>query len=184
MEKKISTGDYFKLQETNRPMELVYGYVREPPSPFYSHQVVVGRMFRLLAAHVEQSHLGVVCVAPLDVILDQETDLIVQPDLLFVAQARLEIVKDQVWGAPDLVVEVESPTSEHRDRTLKLTWYRRYGVKEYWQVDPRDRRIDIVDCVSNTRTALAAHDRVQSKILPAFAATVEEFFNQARFPVP
>lgn len=176
MEKKISTGDYFSLQETNRPMELVYGYVREPPAPFYSHQAVVGHIFRLLAAHVERDNLGVVCMAPLDVVLDQDADLVVQPDVLFIARARLDIVKDQVWGAPDLVVEVASPTTEHRDRTLKLTWYRRYGVKEYWQVSPSHRRMEIADCESNTRRVFAADEQVQSKVLPEFGATVAEFF--------
>ena len=60
------------MPETNRPAELVYGFVREPPTPSYGHQTVVGRLFRLLSAHVEERHLGEVCVSPMDVVLDKE----------------------------------------------------------------------------------------------------------------
>ncbi len=178
MDKRVTTDEYFKLPESNRPMELVYGYVREPPAPFYSHQSVVGHIFRLLAAHVERGDLGAVCISPLDVVLDKESDLVVQPDVLFVAKARLGIVRDQVWGSPDLAIEVASPSTEHRDSTLKLTWYRRYGVKEYWLVYPRDRRIEIIDCETNMRRVFAERERVESKVLPEFEATVAECFGE------
>lgn len=176
-EKKITVDEYFRYPETNRPMELVYGYVREPPAPFYSHQTVVGKLFRLLTEHVEHHRPGVVCVSPLDVVLDAESALVVQPDILFVARERLSIVRERIWGAPDLVVEVASPTTEHRDRTLKLAWYRRYGVKEYWMVDPRARRIEIVDCESSALQSFAAHEPVRSKVLPEFDATVAKIFD-------
>ena len=119
MEKKITVDEYFRYPERNRPMELVYGYVREPPSPFYSHQEVAGKIFRVLSRHVERYRLGVVCISPLDVVLDKESDLVVQPDLLFVANARLGIVRDRVWGPPDLTVEVLSPGTVRHDRRSK-----------------------------------------------------------------
>jgi Uma2 family endonuclease len=174
MEKKIAVDEYFRDPETNRPMELVYGYVREPPAPFFSHQSVVGKLFRLMAQHVEHHRLGVVCVSPLDVVLDSEAALVVQPDILFVAHERLDIVRERIWGAPDLVVEVASPITEHRDRTLKLAWYRRYGVKEYWVVDPRNRRIEIMDGESNALRSFSAHERVVSKVLPDFDVSVAQ----------
>ena len=105
-QKRISLDEYFRFPETNRPMELVYGYVREPPAPFGDHQLSVGRVFTMLDAHVRERHLGHVFVSPLDVILDRDAALVVQPDVLFIAKARLKIVRGHVWGAPDLVVEV------------------------------------------------------------------------------
>jgi Uma2 family endonuclease len=86
----------------------VYGRFPEPPAPFFSHQQLVLQVARLLQDHVEPRRLGRVAIAPLDVILDEEAALIVQPDVLFVSAERLSIIHNQVWGAPDLVVEVLS----------------------------------------------------------------------------
>lgn len=81
--------------------------------------------------------------APLDVVLDREQHLIVQPNLLFVNLERLGIVTDRVWGAPDLVVEILSPGSEALDRGYKQALYARYEVAEYWIVDPKAKVIEV-----------------------------------------
>jgi Uma2 family endonuclease len=175
MEKKITVDEYFTFPETIRPMELVYGYVREPAMPFGDHQLVVVRLATLLDAHVRERNLGRV-FPPMDVVLDRETGLVVQPDLLFISTHRMNIVPDRVWGAPDLVVEVASPSTEHRDRTLKLAWYRRYGVKECWLVYPRDRRLEVVDCQSGERLPFAGEERIRSKVLPEFDQTAGACF--------
>ena len=116
----MTTDEYLHSYETNRPRELTYGIVREPPAPFFSHQEVVLKTARLLADHVEKNNLGKVGVAPIDVILDADRSLIVQPDVLFVSNERKALIRDQVWGAPDLVVEVLSPGTAAHDRTQKL----------------------------------------------------------------
>ena len=121
--------EYLTAEETNRPRELSYGILREPPAPFFSHQAVVLRIARILSEHVESLHLGQVGIAPLDVVLDPARALVVQPDVLFVSNDRLASVHNQVWGAPDLVVEVLSPGTEAHDRGDKLEWYRQYGVQ-------------------------------------------------------
>jgi Uma2 family endonuclease len=125
-------------------MELVYGVVREPPAPRYGHQSQLTRLASLLIAHVEGYDLGDVCVAPVDVVLDEDKSLVVQPDIIFVARERLHIIRERVWGPPDLVVEVLSPRTAHRDRTTKLDWYRRYGVAECWLVDTKRRSVDVI----------------------------------------
>ena len=84
-------------------------------------------------------------MAPVDVVLDRDRALIVQPDVLFVSAARLSIIRDQVWGAPDLVAEVLSHSTKHRDRGEKLGWYRQYGVRECWLVDLYDDSVTVVD---------------------------------------
>jgi len=140
----ISTCDYLADAETTRRRELVYGVVREPPAPFYNHQHLLTRLAVLLSAHVDERGLGEVCVAPVDVVLDARRALIAQPDLVFIAARRLDIVDEQIWGAPDLVVEVLSPGTARRDRTTKLGWYRKYGVREYWLVDPAAESIAVV----------------------------------------
>jgi Uma2 family endonuclease len=107
--KPLTVEDYFQLPETVRPMELVYGVVREPPAPGYGHQLAVTRLAVLLALHVREHDLGQICVSPVDVVLDTSAGLVVQPDIIFIAHANRGIVCDRVWGAPDLVVEILSP---------------------------------------------------------------------------
>ena len=172
----MTAKEYFTLPETNRPSELVYGVVREPPSPAYGHQKVVGALFRLLIGHVEEHGLGDVCVSPVDVVLDEAAGLIVQPDLIFISAERLSIIQQHVAGAPDLVVEVLSPSTEHRDRTMKLDCYRRYGVREYWIVDADLRTIEIVDCGTGARQSFTETQRLRSRLLPAFAAAPGDVF--------
>ena len=143
----MTTKQYlYDTAETTRRRELQFGVLREPPAPFWSHQLVVLHIARTLIDHVEAHDLGLVNVAPIDVILDEAENLIVQPDVLFVSQARRAIVLDRVWGAPDLVVEVLSPGTERHDRTEKLEWYRRYGVRECWLVDLIEEQIGRASC--------------------------------------
>jgi len=141
----VMTADeyLYDTDETNRPMELEFGLPREPPAPFYSHQVLVLRTAQLLSNYGE--HLGQVVVAPIDVVLDREKALIVQPDVLFISNERKAIIRDQIWGAPDLVVEVLSPGTAAQDRTQKRGWYRQYGVREYWLVDPAQSQVTLLD---------------------------------------
>ena len=134
--------------------------------------LVVLKIVRRMADHAERAGLGVVAVAPLDVILDAGRSLIVQPDILFVSKERTSIIRDQVWGAPDLVVEVLSPGTAAHDRTDKLGWYRQYGVRECWLVDPAASRITVFDFTgaSPTFRAFEPPATVRSEVLADFAA--------------
>src|SRR5450756_1169623 len=116
----MTTWEYLDTEETNKRRELTYGMVREPPAPFFCHQSVVLKVARMLCDHVEPRGLGRVGIAPIDVILDRDRALVVQPDVLFVAAERESIIRDQVWGAPDLVVEVLSAGTVARDRDEQL----------------------------------------------------------------
>lgn len=176
MERRINTADYFRMPETNRPAELVYGVVREPPAPLYGHQKVVGQLFHLLKMHVENEQLGEACVSPIDVVLDELGALVVQPDVVFVAKERASIIRNHIAAAPDLVVEVLSAATEHRDRTIKLAWYRRYGVRECWLANPRTRTVDIVDCATGTTESFAGGHAIRSNVLPGFSASADDCF--------
>ncbi len=169
----------YDMDETNRIRELAMGVMREPPAPFFSHQTVVLKIARLWGDHVERSHLGRVAVAPVDVVLDRERALIVQPDVLFVSTERLSIINDQVWGAPDLVAEVLSPGTEQHDRGEKLGWYRQYGVRECWLVDLSLEQVTVVDFTGPfpiyrvTRGA----DAIRSSVLPTLEASALSLFS-------
>ena len=93
----MTTDEYlYDTEETNRIRELAMGVVREPPAPYFSHQQLVLKVARVLAAHVEPRQLGQLAIAPVDVILDHEKNLVVQPDVLFISTERLSIVRNQV----------------------------------------------------------------------------------------
>lgn len=158
----------YDTPETLRRRELRYGVLREPPAPFWSHQLVVLHIARKLIDHVEARDLGLVNVAPIDVILDEKEHLIVQPDVLFVSMDRRAIVRDQVWGAPDLVVEVLSPGTERHDRREKLQWYGRYGVRECWLVDLIKERVVVMDLAADPPVERIAGGAqcVRSSVLP------------------
>lgn len=165
----MTTNEYlYSTEESNRIRELAMGVVREPPAPFFSHQSLVLKVARVIAEHVEPRKLGCVAVAPVDVVLDRDKALIVQPDVLFVATERLGIVRDQIWGPPDLVVEVLSHSTENRDRGEKLDWYREYGVRECWLVDLYAESITVVDFAGGRRVERVAKgiDMIQSTVLP------------------
>ena len=176
MVKRVTVDEYFRMPESNRPMELVYGYVREPPAPFYSHQSVVGTMFEVLRRHTRRYDLGIVGISPLDVVLDKDSDLVVQPDVLFVAKARLDIVRDRVWGPPDLAVEVLSRGTARRDRSLKVGWYHRYGVTECWIVDMKRASVEVIELQTDQRNVFEERQRIRSAVLPRLATRVDRFF--------
>ncbi len=176
----MTTEQYlYDTEETNRIRGLALGMVREPPAPFFSHQALVLKVARLVCDHVEPRGLGRVAVAPLDVVLDRERALIVQPDVLFVSTARLSIIRDQVWGAPDLVAEILSNSTENRDRVEKLGWYRQYGVRECWLVDLSRELVTVVDFTGPFPVERVAKgvDSIRSSVLPALETSAFGVFS-------
>ena len=175
----MTTDEYlYDTEETNRISELAMGMVREPPAPFFSHQTVALKVARIIGDHAEPRKLGRVAIAPVDVILDRDGALILQPDVLFVCSERLAIIRDQVWGPPDLDAEVLSPGTQNRDRGEKLGWYRQYGVRECWLVDPNQEQVTIVDFTGALPVERVARgvDAIRSSVLPALELTASAVF--------
>jgi Uma2 family endonuclease len=178
MDREMDVADYLETPETTRRVELIYGYVREPPAPAYGHQDAVTRLTVLLHTHVETAGLGRVCVSPVDVVLDADQNLILQPDIIFVSAARTGIIRDRVWGAPDLVVEVLSPSSRRYDRVTKIAWYEQYGVRECWIADPDRSSVEVVTCVPPplTRRMFQRDEVVQSGVLTGWHLPAAQHF--------
>ena len=176
----MRTDDYLSAREDLRRRELVWGVVREPPSPFARHQRVTTRMAALLDHHVRQHDLGTVLVAPMDVVLDPAQDLVLQPDVMFISQARSEIIRDFVRGAPDLVVEVASPGTARYDRDDKVRWYRAYGVRECWLVDSQRQAVTVLDLPSHANgVQFRGAAVVRSAVLPLLAHAAGELLADA-----
>lgn len=119
--------------------QIINNHLVMSPAPHSLHQRISKNIFRQLDQVVETYQLGEVFYAPVDVYLDGEN--IYQPDIFFIATERLSIVHENIYGAPDLVVEVLSPGSEKLDRFEKKAVYERSGVKEYWIVHPSSKKV-------------------------------------------
>ena len=141
---KFTYEDYINLPESEeRRYELIAGEIHMVPSPVPQHQDIVGKLYMIISRHVQAHGLGRVFVSPLDVVLSKED--VLQPDILFISKGRESIITERnIQGAPDLVVEVLSSGTADRDRTLKRTRYLKFGVREYWIVDPESKSIEVL----------------------------------------
>ena len=134
--------EFLRMPEDGNRYEFIGGRLYVTPAPATRHQRVSKRLQRMLIRVLEDPGHGEVFAAPLLVELPGTGDL-VQPDLLFVSDERRVIIGEKrILGAPDLVVEILSPSTAYRDRGIKLDLYARRGVREYWIVDPVE---DVVD---------------------------------------
>ena len=131
---KQTYEDYCRVPDDKR-YELLNGELMMVPAPNIRHQSILLTLGSELRRFVREHELGEVFVAPVDVVLS-DTD-VVQPDVLFISRAREDRITDEnVRGAPDLVIEILSPSTAARDLGYKHELYGKHGVLEYWIIDP------------------------------------------------
>lgn len=168
--------DYEELPE-GAPYELIHGELVMSPSPSFYHQDISSTLLVLLRQYAEHQHLGKVVSAPIDVYLS-EVD-VVQPDLLFISNERLHIVQERVMGAPDLVVEILSPSNARYDLWDKRLIYESAGVREYWIVDPERKRVELYENDNGRFIRFAEAEGngiVASNVLAGFSIEVSTIF--------
>ncbi|MBI5242462.1 MAG: Uma2 family endonuclease [Elusimicrobia bacterium] len=172
--------DYLLFPEDGRRHELIDGDHFMTPAPSTRHQKIVGNLARFLGDHVALTKAGEVFVSPTDVVL---SDLdVVQPDLLFVCAARASIITEKnIQGPPDFVIEIISETSRKTDETIKRKLYERYGVREYWIVDPELETVDVHrlgerGCVRAAELSLEAGHAVETPLLPGLKLKLSDIF--------
>ena len=140
----MTVAEYFQTPETVLPQELAYGVLRVAEAPTVSHQRVVRDIAFALMTFVNERRLGEVLLSPMDVVLDADAALVVQPDILYVSAGRSHVVTNKVFGAPDLVVEVLSPNPRIGKLDERVEWFARYGVRECWLARLPERRIEVL----------------------------------------
>lgn len=181
MKKLYTYEDYVRLPE-GAPFQLIGGELIMTPAPGKRHQVILKTLVKLFDDYVASKDLGEVLFAPRDVYLaPRET---YQPDLLFIQKERLGIsAEDKVNGAPDLVVEVLSPSTAYYDLKKKYKAYEKYGVKEYWIVDPEDKSIEIFELVDGKFRMVVRSEEtgeVQSLLLRGLTIMLESLFKEEK----
>jgi Uma2 family endonuclease len=132
---KLTYEDFVLFPDDGRRHEIIDGEHFVTPSPARRHQRVLRNLTLVLVPFVREARLGEVLFAPFDVVFTRHD--VVEPDLLYISAERSGVLTEaNVQGAPDLVVEVLSPSSRRQDEVLKRDLYERGGVAEYWLVDP------------------------------------------------
>lgn len=175
----MTTQDYLQTPETVLPRELAFGTLRVADSPVVQHQRVVRDLLLAIAPHVREGALGEILPAPMDVILDYDAALVVQPDLLFVSEDRRTIVGERVYGAPDLVVEVLSPHPRIGQVDERVGWFARYGVRECWLVNLPTRQISVLTFANGRvagRVLVTEQNLIRSVVLPGLRLAPSEVF--------
>lgn len=132
--------DYRALPDDQR-VELIDGYLYDMASPTTFHQLMAGEIYRQVANYImEQGGSCMPFISPIDVQLDNDEKTMIQPDVMIVCDQD-QIVKRNIMGAPDFVLEVISPGTKRRDYVIKLAKYENAGVREYWIVDPYKKNV-------------------------------------------
>lgn len=178
---KWTYEDYAEIPDDGQRYEVLYGVLSVTPAPRYRHQSAFWRLGPRLALFVEDHELGEVLGAPFDVELPWGISSPVQPDILFFRNGNRPRRDDAGFaGVPDLVVEVLSPRTSHRDRTIKLAAYQESGVPEYWMVDPEARTVEVHVLDGEGRYVELCRggigDVVWSAVLPGFRVEVKALF--------
>jgi Uma2 family endonuclease len=175
----MSAEEFRHLAEGLPYFQLIKGELFMPPSfRYWLHQKIVLNIASPIREYLRKHPVGEVVVAPSDVELGPTE--VYEPDIYFVAKERIGIFTEQgVTGAPDLVVEVLSPSTAQLDRGPKREGYAVAGVKELWLVEPRQQRIEIYKLRGNdfahVRTA-GVGDTIETPLIPGLTLDVCEIF--------
>jgi Uma2 family endonuclease len=174
---RYTYNDYLLLPEDKRH-EVLDGELYMVAAPNIRHQSVSFNLEVALFRHCKNKKLGRVLHAPCDVILSEED--VVQPDILFVRQERSGIIGEaNLKGPPDLVIEILSPATRSRDLELKRKTYARFGVQEYWIVDPDAETVEVLVWGETGYVTVGKHGKsecLSSSLLPDLRLALAEVF--------
>lgn len=179
---KKSLEKYLELPE-GAPYQLIGGELIMTPSPSPNHQRVSRDLEEKMVKYVEENDPGEVLYAPIDVYLDEEN--VFQPDLVYISKKRASIITNRgIEGAPDLIVEILSPSTAYYDLRVKLNLYEKKGVQEYWIIDPMQKRCEIYNLEKGKyikTVDVMEKGNVSSKVLKGFEVSLEEVFKSVKW---
>lgn len=178
----ITRHEYAMIPVGAPNYQLIEGDLVTAPSPGSYHQDIVGKLFRLIANHLDANPIGRVFIAPLDV---HPSDInVCQPDIFFIRKKNAGIIEEHgIEGAPDLVVEILSKSSEKYDLGPKRSGYARTGVEELWSIDPKKRTLAVYRHAEDADTPIATYKAKQtftSELLPRLTLDLAIVFATSR----
>jgi Uma2 family endonuclease len=145
--------------------QLIQNELVRSPAPSFYHQQILSDIQHELTSFVKKKKLGIVVASPVDVWLNNKN--IYQPDLIFITNGQNHLIKNNGFhGAPDLVVEILSPSTAKYDLEEKKDVYEQFGVKEYIIVNPADKSVTVYDLTNGVFTvSFSGTSKVESKLL-------------------
>lgn len=174
--KEWTVEDYLGLGEESR-YQLINGELIMSPSPSLRHQLVLGNLYTIFK-EVSTSNSSVAILAPIDIYFDKKN--VFQPDLVLVSKERKHILSERgMEGAPDLIVEILSPSNSKYDRYEKREKYSQFGVREYWLVDPSNDSIELFHLEKNPdKPAIYQIEKgkINSIVFPELTLNLEKIF--------
>ena len=180
--KPLDYQAYLKTPEIKRRYDIIDGEFHfMAPSPGWFHQEDMVEICVMLRSHVRRRGLGRVVAAPLDVIISKNPMRTRQPDVLYVSHARFRLVDEILHCAPDLVVEILSPSNTARKIAEKLRDYAAIGVREAWIADRKTGTITVLHLQRGEFRETAAYrvgQRLRSKVLPELRLDVAKVFRR------
>lgn len=175
----LTYADYCALPDDGRRYEILDGELFVSPSPIRIHQRIVLNLLLILDPYIRQNRLGEINIAPFDVLLSKHN--IVEPDLIFVSTARSRVITDKnIQGAPDLLIEVLSPSTKQRDLRKKRDIYGEWGVDWYWIIDPEGGTLLELQRIDKAFTEVSHPARGASftpKLFPGLSIDVESLWD-------
>ena len=170
-------ADYERLPE-GAPFQLIDGELVMSPAPSSFHQIILSELFNALFNFVRPQRLGLVLCSPLDVYFS--TYEAFQPDIVFISSNRRQILTEKrIDGAPDLVMEILSPSTGYHDLVHKKAVYEAHKVKEYWIIDPKERQIQVFGNANGKfelREEVRNTGSIRSKLLEGFSVDAGAIF--------
>lgn len=149
--------DYYALPDDQR-VELIDGVFYDMAAPTIAHQIVASEIWDQLSDYIKGQKGGCLpLVSPVDVQLDQDDKTMVQPDVLIVCD-RGKVINRCIYGAPDFIAEVLSESTARKDMVIKLDKYQKAGVKEYWMIDLKQKRVLVYDFQQNKSVSIYGID--------------------------
>lgn len=175
--RRARIADLDAMPDDGRRYELIDGEIFVAAALSWLHQQVVGNLHLLLRAWVDPRSLGQIALAPIDILLSESSA--VQPDLVYASTSNLAKIRSgRYHGAPDLAVEVVSPTNRDHDTVTKLFRYAQSGVREYWLIDPAFRTVLILSLIDGIYVPQKANDQghYASVVLPGLMIDPDAVF--------
>ena len=177
---KLTYDDFLLFPDDGKRHELIDGVHYVTPSPVTRHQRIIGDLFGPIWTYLQRNPAGQAFLSPFDVVFSHFD--VVEPDLLYMSHATAArvLTPENVRGTPDLVVEIGSKITRKRDATIKYRLYERFGVAEYWVVDPEANVVRVHRSEDGRfRTAidltLDAGDTLTTPFLPGCELRLEHF---------
>lgn len=177
---KITYEEYKLVEDlADKRYEVIGGRLIMTPAPIPYHQRISRKLERILEDFVIDNDLGEVFDAPCDVVLSRID--VIQPDIFFISKEKSYLITDtHINGAPDLIIEILSPTSTSKDKTIKKRLYLIHKVKEYWIVDPMEKEIEIFSLAGDLYKLSGSYkkedDIVKSELLKGLKFILKEIW--------